>query len=73
MLLGLTRHIELELFDILTFQLDPELISHNVMVSKLEEKVCEVFFKLAGMLKEMEGLRKDKATLEVRFQGGLGS
>jgi len=36
---GLPRRVELGLLDFLTFQLDRKLISHNVIVSTLEEKV----------------------------------
>ena len=40
---GLPRHIELFILNLLTFQLDRKLISHNVIVN--EERVCEVFLK----------------------------
>ena len=36
-------------------------------MSTLEEKVCEVFLKSAGMLEAMEELRNDKTSLEVRL------
>ena len=71
MLPGLSRCIKLDLLDFLTFQLDHELISHNVIVSILEERVCEVFSKLAGMLEAMEELRNNKTILEVKLQRRL--
>jgi len=64
---GLPCRIELGLLDFLAFQLDRELISHNVIVSTLEEKVCKLLLKIAGTLEEMEELRKDKAALEVKL------
>ena len=36
---GLSRHIERELLDLLTFQLDRELISHNVTVEDLKKRM----------------------------------
>jgi len=36
---GFSRHIELELLDFLTSQLDRELISHNVMVKDLKKRI----------------------------------
>ena len=67
----LPRCIELGLLDFLTFQLDGELISHNVRVSTLKERVSRLLLELIGVRKEMEELRKDKATLEVRLLGRL--
>ena len=43
MLPGLTRRIKLWLLDFLTFLLDRELISYNMRVSDLEERVNEMF------------------------------
>jgi len=51
---GLPRRVELVVLGFLTFQLDHELISHNVMVSDLENRLCEVFLKSADMLGEMK-------------------
>ena len=68
---GLSRRIELGLLDFLTFQLDRELISHNVMVSELEERVHKMFSKSAGMLEAMEELKRNKTAQEVRLLGGL--
>ena len=45
---------------LLTFQLDRELISHNVRVSDLEERVNEMFLKSRDMLGVMEELRLEK-------------
>jgi len=39
----------LELLYFLAFQLDRELIFHNIIMSILEENVCEVFSKSAGI------------------------
>ena len=39
----LSSHIELELLDLLTSQLDREHISHNVMVEDLRKKIGGVF------------------------------
>ena len=38
-ILWLSRHIELELLDLLTSQLDRELISHNVTMQDLKKKM----------------------------------
>ena len=43
---GLPRHIEFGLLDFLTFQLDRELISHNVMVSNFEKRVVRGVLKI---------------------------
>jgi len=57
---GLPCHIELELLDFLTFQLDCELISHNVTMCDLEKRVSKVFLKLHEMLEAINGLRREK-------------
>ena len=41
------------------------------MVSDFEERACEMFLKSHDMLEVMEGLRPDKAALEVRLLGQL--
>ena len=68
---GLPRHIELELLDFLTFQLDRELISHNVIVSDLKERVSDVFLKSHDMLEGVDGLRREKVALEVTLLSRL--
>ena len=70
---GLPRRIELTVLDFFTLQLDRELIFHNVMVSNLEERVCEVFLKSTDMLKEMKMLRNEKLNLQVRLLSRLRS
>ena len=70
-LLGLPCRIELTVLNFLTLQLDRKLISHNVMVGDLEERVCEVFLKSSNMLEEMKKMRNDKLDLEVRLLGQL--
>ena len=40
---GLSHHIEIKLFDLLTSQLHHELISHNVMVEDLKKRIGGVF------------------------------
>ena len=64
---GLPRRVELELLDFPTFQLDYELVSYNVIVSTLEERVCDVFLKSARMLEAMKESRNDKTVLEMRL------
>ena len=59
------------MLDFLTLQLDRDLISHNVMVSDLKERVCKVFLKLYDMLEEIKKLRNEKHDLKVRFPGHL--
>jgi len=56
-ILGLSRSIELELLDLLTSQLDRELISHDMMVEDLKKRIGEVFQKGRELL---------KATIELR-------
>ena len=68
---GLPRYIELELLDFLTFQLDRELISHNVIMSDLEERMSEVFLKSHNMLEAMNGLRREKVDLQVKLLSRL--
>ena len=68
---GLPCRIELWLLDFLTFQLDRELISHNVIVSTLEEKMSEVFLESADKLEAIKELRNDKMALKVRLLGQL--
>ena len=64
---GLSRHIELELLDLLTSQLDHKLISHNVMVKNLKKKMGEVFQKGRELLEVTAKLRQKKANIEVRL------
>ena len=54
---------ELELLDFLTFQLDGELIFHNVIVNTLEKRMCKVFLKSAGILEAIEELRNEKMAI----------
>ena len=42
---GLSRHIEIELLDLLTSQLDRELISYNMTVEDLRKKMGRGFLK----------------------------
>ena len=48
MIPGLSHHIKLELFDLLTSQLDRKLISHNVTVKDLKKRIGGVFQKGAS-------------------------
>ena len=41
----LSRHVEVELLDLLTSQLDCDLISHNVTMEDLRKKMGGVFCK----------------------------
>ena len=68
---GLSRHIELELLNLLTSQLDLELISHNVMVKNLKKRMGGVFQKGRELLEAMTELRQEKADLEVRLLSRL--
>ena len=70
-LLRLPRRIELKLHNFLPFQLDRELISHNVIVSDLKERVSDVFLKSHDMLEGVDGLRWEKVALEVTLLSRL--
>ena len=56
-ILGLSHHIEFELLDLLTSQLDRELISHNVMVEDFKKRMGEVFQKWRELLEATAELR----------------
>jgi len=68
---GLSRHIKLELLDLLTSQLDRELISHNVTVEDLKKRMGRVFQKGRELLEVTVELRQEKANLEVRLLSRL--
>ena len=50
---GLSRHVELKLLDLLTSQLDHELISHNVTVGDLQRMVDRVLEKSTSCSRRM--------------------
>ena len=54
----LSLHIELELLDLLTSQLDRELISHNVTVEDLRKMMGKVFQKGRELLEATAKLRE---------------
>ena len=68
---GLFRHVELKLLDLLTSQLDHELISHNVTVEDLKKRMGGVFQKRRELLEATIELRQEKANLEVRLLSRL--
>ena len=70
-ILGLSRHIELELLDLFTSQLDRELIFHNVMVNDLKRRMSEMFLKARGLLGAMAELKQEKVYFEVRLLSRL--
>ena len=55
---GLSRPIELKLLDLLTSQLDRELISYNMVMASLEKRVDGVFQKGYELLVMSDSLRE---------------
>ena len=68
---GLSCHVELKLLDLLTSQLDRELISHNVNVGDLKRKMGEIFQKGHELLEALAELRREKVDLKVRLLSRL--
>ena len=68
---GLSYPIELELLDLLTSQLDRELIAHNTIVADHKKRVDDVLKKGRELLEVSSSLRKEKAELEEKLLNWL--
>ena len=66
-ILSLSRPIELELLDLLTSELDRELIAHNTIMAGHKMKVNDVLKKGRELLEASSSLRKEKAELEEKL------
>jgi len=63
--------VELGISDFLTFQLDRELISHNIRVNELAQRANQLLFRFDKVREVVEGLKKEKTNLEARLLGRL--
>ena len=68
---GLSRPAELELLDLLTLQLDRELVAHNTIVAGHKKRVNDVFKKGRELLEASSSLRKNKAKLKEKLLNWL--
>ena len=68
---GLSRPVELELLDLLTSQLDRELIAYNTIVAGHKKRVDDVLKKGCELLEASSSLRKEKAKLEEKHLNRL--
>jgi len=66
---GLSYSIELKLLNILTSQLDRELISHNMTMVGLRKSMDEVPQKGPELLMASALLRREKVELEEKLSG----
>ena len=60
--------IELKMLDLLTFELDRGLVSHNMIVIGLQKRVNRVIQKGRKLLEASANLRKEKVKLEEKLQ-----
>ena len=68
---GLSRFVEFKLLNLLTSQLDHELISHNMTVVSLRKRIYGVLQKGCELLEVSASLRREKVELEEKLLSRL--